>query len=281
MRLAELSSGMVRARGNAMGVGENAAGSTDVRRRGCPLAGVQELITLPEFGFWRWASWALLVTALLVGSFIACGGGQSLEFQAEKPISRVIPAAETEMLDLRFRTGSIRINPCDTDEIKVEGKVYVSTTDQATAKLKSEEVDIQATPPGKVTILDLPESTDGIEYEIELDIAVPRDIDLRVVLGSGDVETNLELPNRTDVQLGSGGIKVNLPKDFSAQINAKSNMGDVTVEGFETKTGEVRRQLIYSEFNGAVGTEWLGGKKVELSVNSGSILIQGDEGVGY
>lgn len=228
---------------------------------------------------WRWMAWGLLVAGLMVSSFLACGGRHGLEFQAEKPVSKHIDGSGVSMIDLRFHTGSIRFTQSPTKEISVEGKIYINTTDQATARLKAEQVDLEVSSTGgRYVLVQLPEKEEDSNYEVELNVAIPKGVDLRLSLGSGEIESAINLPKKTDIQVGSGAVRINLPKETSAQIMAKNNMGDITVDGFDTQSGKVQRQLIYSEFNGAVGTEWLAGNKLDLSVSSGSIVIQGNNG---
>lgn len=214
------------------------------------------------------------LAALAFAAVFACEGTRGLDFEAEKEINHNIPASEVQLLDLRFRRGAVELIMSEDSEIRIRGKIYVTTTDQATARLKKEKVDLVITT-GELIIVSLPEDGEDFAYEAELTVAVPRGIDLRVVVGEGNIETNMILPDRTSVQVGDGEIRMHLPRDFSAQIRAKSNMGSVEVEGFDHRSGEPRRQLIYSEFDGAIGMQWLGGKRIDASANNrGNILIE-------
>ena len=72
-----------------------------------------------------------------------------------------------------------------------------------------------------------------------------------------------------------------LPARARAEVQAESNRGDVTLEGFAKMNGEVRKQLMYSEFRGTLGEPVRGMARIntpqlELRVNSGTITLHGE-----
>lgn len=218
----------------------------------------------------------LLILFLTVLCGAGCKGEGKRQFEASRAINHTLNAAETRLLDLRFGAGALRIEQTDLPQIMIAGTIRVRTTDNDAAQLRAGALDVEITA-GRFTMLTLPEAPAGFEYEIDFTLTVPRNLNLRVVLGSGSVAGNFALPMMTDLQVGSGNIELRLPKNTSAFIHAESNVSEeLAIEGFERLTGQPVRQLTHVEFNGSVGLPMtLVGSRVEARVNAGRIAIRG------
>lgn len=218
-------------------------------------------------------------TMLVLAGILGCGGGGGLNHEAQSPeITHALDAADIRQLDLRFQDGEIVLSQSEDERFTVGGTITVRADDGATAKLKAAQADLVITS-GKFTLLTLPPNTPDVEYKVAFEIGIPRNVDLRVIVpGMGNVAGQFELPAKTEIQVGSGTVELNLPRDTSARLSLQSNQGGVAVEKFEVQSGEVRRQLIYSEFNGSVGRMGtLSGKSLNVSVNIGDITVRGRE----
>lgn len=186
-----------------------------------------------------------------------------------------------QLLDFRLRHGNLRFGHTDEEAVLISGNLHAEARDRDTAAawLGTLRFDITQ---GRFTRIALPEPPEGIDGRVDLEILIPRGVNLRVVHGIGDIDAELELPASagaavtTDLQLDGGAINLTLPRTVSAFIQAESNIGgDVEIEGFERVTGKPVRQLTHVEFKGTIGQPiGLVGNRLEVRVNSGPIRIR-------
>lgn len=199
------------------------------------------------------------------------------EFIQTVPLEATIDASDVLILDLRMPQGSIEIEQAEGDTIEISGMLDVTCSDEATGRLKASKAGVEWTE-GRVCIVTLPDPGEEATYEIDLLIKIPRNVNLRILLESGPIEANIELPAKVDCQVGSGSVYFSIPRSTSARIDAKTNSGNISIEGFETMSGKVRRQLMYADFDGSIGRQGgLGGKRLEVHVNRGEIVIEARE----
>jgi len=204
-----------------------------------------------------------------------CKGQGKRQFENQKLINHAIDARQTKLLDLRFGVARVTLEQNESPEIQIDGIIHVRTTDRDAAQLRASSLDLQVTE-GHFTMIELPKPPEGFEYEVELTIGIPRNLNLRAVLEAGSITGQIALPMVTDLQVGSGGIELKLPRNTSAFIQAESNVGEVRVENFDRKTGNPVRQLTHDGFSGSIGLPMtLVGSRLEARVNTGDISIQG------
>lgn len=223
----------------------------------------------------RFLSSSGLVAVLLCCLALGCGLSAKPEFTAERPVALELEAARNGMLDLRFRHAELRIRQTEGTQISIEGVIRVRTTDAEAARLRAEAVELSVHR-GRFTRLELPDPGEGFAYSAILTVSLPRRLNLNAVLGSGEIRAEMELPLKTDLQVGSGVIRLLLPPSSSAFVSAQCNLGPVEVEGFDQVRGESLQQFASQLFNGEIGTPVkIVGNQVEARVNEGSIAILG------
>ncbi|MBI1785399.1 hypothetical protein HYR69_09670, partial [Candidatus Sumerlaeota bacterium] len=115
-----------------------------------------------------------------------------------------------------------------------------------------------------------------IKYEADLTVGVPRNINLRVVVGEGSLKGDIQLPLMSDFQVLTGDIELKLPKNSSAYVHMENNFAEeFVIEGFDRMTGKPILQLTHEEFTGSIGApiNFLG-NRLEARVNSGKLIIR-------
>ncbi len=217
---------------------------------------------------------------VLVLFAVACRPRGEGAFETAKTLHHEIPAEQVKRLELRVPTGNLAFVQGDQTAIVVEGTLRVRGRDRKATDLRAAALDLGITA-GKVMMLSLAEPGNDFEYDADLYISLPRsikpqDFGLWVVLGSGEVKMEIEPPLMTDLQVGSGDVRLTLPKSASAFVQAEINVGEgIFIRGFEKITGEPKRQLTHVEFNGAIGTPLtIVGNRIEARVNTGNITLE-------
>ncbi len=226
----------------------------------------------------RTLGWLMAVAWLtLAGGGLACRGNRAGEFEEIKPIQLDLDSRSIAMLDLRFPEASVTLVRAEAgDPLRVEGALRILSSDEATARLRASQLepDLKL---GAYTLLSLPPAQDDFAYEASFTIALPPGINLRLTMGAGNVFWELPLPQKTSVEVGRGVVVFSLPGETAAEVIAETNMGNVTVEGFAQIQGEVRRELVYAEYDSTLGdADQARGRQLEIRVNTGRISLTGD-----
>lgn len=204
----------------------------------------------------------------------ACQGRRTI-YRVDKPIHHELSAAEAQLLDLRFSSGRIHLLQADSDDtITVSGSINVLLHDDPGAGAQALDVDLRITE-GRYTLVELPEAPPGAAYEVDLEVAVPRGVDLHIKLGTGYVNAEIDLPNKTDLEVTVGVIEMALPLHTPTRVTAETYVGDVSIDDLEIQAGKVERQLVSSGFDGQIGPAnyCLPEARLGLLINTGSISL--------
>lgn len=90
--------------------------------------------------------------------------------------------------------------------------------------------------------------------------------DLLIDTGSGSVRVGLnQVPRRTNIDTGSGGVTITLPSGANAELDLETSSGSITSD-FPVTMNEVRRR----QLRGKIGD---GGPMLRVSTGSGSVRI--------
>ena len=160
--------------------------------------------------------------------------------------------------------------------IEVEGTVAIKRhkrerLERALAKL---ELKVEA---GDTISLSLPMSDNGKDYKIDLTVRVPRDLDLAVEMNVGKLNLDIEAPSRARVDLNIGELTVVMPRNTAAQIDARVNIGDLDVRGFDHKSRAWNeKRLLGAKFEGTLGdVDMAKAHQFNAKVNIGEVSIVG------
>ena len=210
--------------------------------------------------------------------------------------------------------GGVSVSAWDRDEIRVVARVETWARTQQEADALLRQVEIQTA--GSVRAR-LPEPRDDAWASVSYEIQVPRDadLDLRTVNGGIDVrevmgtvrfhavnggvqlnEVGGDVSGETanggiavrlargpwrgaglDVTTTNGGIEVDVPPDVSAEVDARTAMGPVHIDGLplEDVKCENRASSYVPCMGGhAVGTLGRGGAPIRLATRNGGISLR-------
>jgi hypothetical protein len=178
----------------------------------------------------------VLVVLIVVAALLFVYGGTkavALLTQHTDTQTRVVAAAPT--IVVQVRTGDVRITAADRDDVRLTSKEKRSVWGGGKVEISGEGGRLHLGDNcDKVPVVDAPCSVD---YVLE----VPRDTDVRVVAGTGDLHAE-HLDGSADLRSGTGDLNA---EDVRGALHLKADTGDVHVEGpgrvvsVETGTGDV------------------------------------------
>ena len=212
------------------------------------------------------------------------------KFSAEEPFSFEIPVASHSALQLEGINGTITITQdSESNSFKIEGvrRVQSESTADAEAHLSELEVSVQDSTDKVVVKTSQPEQTEGRDYIVDYTITLPQVMDVNVhsvngtitlndIYGSvavelvnGDIDSNVTLPldGTIDMGVANGNIKLDIPKNTSAQfassvVNGKINVSNLNLQNkVETSksvsgiSGEGRGTINLSTVNGDISVK--------------------------
>jgi len=155
---------------------------------------------------------------------------------------------------------------------EVEGRLQLNTGDGAVSVRRTGGDLTVHTGDGGVTLQEVRgtvELTTG-DGGVSIDGRLER---LRARTGDGGIEVRAASGSAAaaDWQLesGDGAVTLTLPGDFAAELDARSNDGRVTVDGFELAGETTRRES--QEVRGRIGA---GGNRVLIRTGDGSITVR-------
>jgi hypothetical protein len=196
------------------------------------------------------------------------------------------------LLEVANEVGEINIRGGDQSQCTVATTVKAKADTREEAKLIADQIELVVTPSdGKVRIsMTKPEQEnkrEGHNYQVTLDITVPRQVQLKVTQAVGNVHlTNLRGTVEASAKVGSmqatdvagrvtlttdvGSIGFFAPREFSAKVQAKSAMGSVQSD-FPLDVAKPRGVAMGSSASGTIGD---GEGELSLKTNVGSIGIR-------
>lgn len=203
-------------------------------------------------------------------------------------------------LEVNNNVGDITIQPGTDDEVRVEytKRAYALSKGRAEEELNSIVVDVSQRDDGTVVVsTDQGDDDDNFFFRsnrVDLVISVPENVELRVTNDVGEIEVanglNVEeLSLRTDVGdvrfssalVGSGPyslivnvgeIRLTLPANSYLQLDAQTNVGDVSVSGFTT-SDEAQTNEVGASLNTTLGEGDGSAPTLTAQVDVGSIRI--------
>ncbi len=220
---------------------------------------------------------SLAILLMLAWGVVACGSRDAPDFLSKpKAITHKLDARQTKLLDLRLEKCELTFRRVKGDEIMVTGNMRVRSTDRARAELEATKLDLEIQR-GGFTMLTAPIIQPEDSIETELEIAVPSNVNLRVVIGRGSVKGEINPPLVSDFQVLTGDIVLTMPNDASAHVHAESNFAErFEISGFDRIVGNPIQQLTHWEYEGQIGSPMhLFGCRLEARVNVGGIVLQG------
>ncbi len=196
---------------------------------------------------------ALLAVLAILTLGVSCGlSTGDIESSKEVGIREEAPAS-IESLRIEVRAGRLTLQTGDANSrrIEVEGELVVNGRDEAEAAQRTERLDLTLTTEGEEAVLAFSAPKNG-NPRAEVTVTLPPDVDLDLRMGAGTIESRLDLPASTSIELAAGDILILLAADASARVEAGAVAGEVQVEGLDT-SGPVERQIAGARFVGTIG----------------------------
>lgn len=197
-------------------------------------------------------------------------------FSTPKPVSFSLDGSEVKVFEARFDSADLSFVQGEPDKILIDGEIVSGATDQRAADIQVTKLDLNVIH-GRVTMIGLPAASNGFSHRAHLRITLPRNVNLRVTQGEGEVSGHLVLPFMTEIELGNGTVDLELPRNTAAFVAAEVNIAppeEFVIKGFEKINGAPQFQLTRAAFEGLIGTPLqLVGSRLEVRVNSGACKI--------
>jgi hypothetical protein len=213
----------------------------------------------------------------------------------EEAVSRLEQAVDLpagRLLEVANEIGSISVLGGDEPGCRIVATVKSKAETKEEAQRIVDQVKLVVTPSDdKVRVsLTKPENQDkkqGQNYQVTLEVRVPREVQIRVSQAVGSIRlTNLRGSVEASTKVGSiqatsvsgrvalsadvGSIEVVAPKDLSAQVQAKANIGSIQSD-FPLDMAKPRGVATGSSASGTIGG---GDGELSLKTNVGSIRIR-------
>jgi beta-lactamase regulating signal transducer with metallopeptidase domain len=199
------------------------------------------------------------------------------------------------LLEVANEIGSIRVHGGDGPGGKVVATVKAKADTKEKAQQIADQIELVVTPSdGKTRIsMTKPEQEgkgEGHDYQVTLDIAVPRSVQLKVSQAVGNIHlTNLrgdidasakvgsiqatDVAGRVSLNAEVGSIGFFAPRQFSAKVQAKAAMGSIQSD-FPLDVVKPRGVAMGSSASGTIGD---GEGELSLKTNVGSIGIRSQD----
>ncbi len=215
--------------------------------------------------------------------------------------STTLPLAEGEdyRLQVDSQVGDIQIRTGAADEVIVEWEMTAYGFTGGSARRELERMSVTATESGGVVkvvadnssdsffflgqanrvnlILTVPESLTDLDVshnvgDIAVDGVAAAGFDLRTNTGDIRYSGRLAGDGPYDAQTNVGSIRLELPGDARMDLNAKTDVGILTITGFETAS-RITEDIPGATYTGLVGRGAGSAPAVKLEVNVGDITI--------
>jgi hypothetical protein len=215
----------------------------------------------------------------------------------EEAVSRLDQTIELPagtVLEVTNEVGSINVRGTDEPGCRVVAVVKTKADTMDKAKQIADQVKLVVAPAdGKVLVsMTKPEVENqgkGPGYEVALEVTVPREAQIRVSQAVGSIRlTSLSGSVEASTKVGSiqatnvsgrvalsadvGSIEVVAPKDFSAKVDAKTNIGSIQSD-LPLEFAKARGVAMGSSASGTIGA---GQGELSLKTNVGSIRLRAE-----
>jgi hypothetical protein len=210
-------------------------------------------------------------------------------------LEQTVDLAAGQLLEVANEVGSINVRGGEGPGCKVVATIKAKANTMEKAKEIADQIELVVTPSdGKVRIsLTKPQQEnkrEGINYQVALDITVPRKVQLKVNNAVGNIHlTSLrgtidasakvgsiqatDVAGRVNLTADVGSIAFYTPREFSAKVQAKTAMGSIKSD-FPLDVVRPRGVAMGSSASGTIGN---GEGELALKTNVGSIGIRSQE----
>ena len=200
-----------------------------------------------------------------------------------------LPVEDITSLEIRCGAGSLEIEGSSSTTIDVRAEIIIENTDQKDAQaLIRDKMKLSLERDGDKAVLVAGfEETSGLRIFgnrlINLTVGLPRDLDLKVEDGSGNIELS-GIRGDIDIDDGSGSIRIG---DIGGNAVINDGSGDIELSGIrgDIDIDDGSGEIVVNDGGGFIGIRDGSGSisvtnvvgDVEISDGSGSIRIDGVE----
>jgi DUF4097 and DUF4098 domain-containing protein YvlB len=227
---------------------------------------------------------AVLIVGLAVSAYTR---------QVEKPLTLDLDAAGIKTFDIECGSGYLKIQGVEgLNRIEVDATLVVKGIDEEDLeKFKSEYVELSLEKKGNKAVLyskiksgfSVSNLVKPKEARINLDLRIPKDLELDIEDGSGFIEISAV---KGDIELEDGSGSISL-EDIGGSVSIEDGSGATVVENIggnfeihdgsgEIKVSKVEGDVKVDDNSGTIGIYDVKGS-VEVEDGSGSIVIDGVE----
>jgi beta-lactamase regulating signal transducer with metallopeptidase domain/LysM repeat protein len=205
---------------------------------------------------------------------------------------QTVDLAAGQLLDVVNEVGSIYVHGGDGPGGKIVATIKAKADTKEKAAQIVDQVELVVTPMDggvrvSMTKPGIQNKREGLNYQVLLDVTVPRNARLRasqaaggICLGSlrgtvdasvkaGSIQAN-DVSGRVALSVDAGSIEFIAPRDFSAKVQAKANVGAIQSD-FPLEFAKSRGVAVGSSASGTIGE---GEGELSLKTNAGSIQIR-------
>lgn len=245
----------------------------------------------------------LLLCCCLAAAGLAIGGVLTVPWsvvtnarvEATEKIEKTFDVSTPVSLSVAVNVGDVVIRAGDGDEVRIyavkrawgkdrrQAEEYLDDFEVRIRQRTMDEVKIESETPRRLSRV-------GRTPSVDLEISVPRDTNLDLVINVGDaevtgvrgafeIESNVGDVTLRDVRFEEdsriksdvGDIELRLPPDSVFAFSAESNVGDIQVD-FDIQNERSEKKVVGGSVEGEIGTSPTA--HVELHTNTGDIKIR-------
>ena len=239
----------------------------------------------------------LVVAGLVIGGLVSVPWSVvgDARVQATESIEETFDVSTPLFLSVDVDVGDVTIEVGDDDEVFVSGikrawgrdgqqaEEYLDDFEVRIRQMATDEIKIETDMPGRLSRV-------GRSPSVDLEITVPRDADLDLVIGVGEVEVigvqgafdvranvgdvilrDVRFEEDSRLKNGVGNIELYLPSDSSFAFSAEANVGDIRID-FPVQNERSEKRVVGGSVEGEIGRSPT--VEVDLTTNTGNIAIR-------
>ena len=241
----------------------------------------------------------LVVAGLVLGGILSVPWRVATDARVEatEELKESFVVSTPVSLEIDLNVGDVIIQAGDSDEVHIQAVKHAWGRDRQQARdyLDDFEVRISKSRADKVSIeSETPRRLRNIPRtpRVDLEITVPRDTDLNILLNVGKLEIagirgafeiqsnvgdvtlrNVRFEEDSQIKSNVGNIELHLPADSAFAFSAKSSVGDIRVD-FPVQSRRSEEKVVGESIEGEIGTSPT--VYVELRTSTGDIKIRKD-----
>lgn len=239
----------------------------------------------------------LTVVGLAVGGILPLTRSEvfTARVEATESIEKAFDVGTLASLAVNVNVGDVIIEASDDNEVRILALKHAWGRDleQAEDYLNDFEVRIRETATGKIEIeTEIPSRLRriGRTPSVDLEITVPRDAELDIIVNVGEVEVtgvegtfdirsnvgdvylqDVRFEGDSQIKSDVGNIELHLPGDIAFAFSAQTNVGDIRVD-FDVQNERSDEKVVGGKVEGEIGPSPI--VSVELETNTGDIQIR-------